>query len=78
MDCKRCGTCCSTEVCQIGVMAFNTDVTPCPGLVNENGIHSCMLAVVEEGEGLDPIIAEALAIGNGCTNEEMCLGIARG
>ncbi len=68
MKCKRCGICCSEEVCQIGVMAFVSRETPCPGLVKENGLYSCILVVTEKEFGLNPMITEALAIGTECTN----------
>lgn len=42
--CDHCGSCCSGDVCWIGLTLMGTSVTPCPALeTEENGVTSCGL-----------------------------------
>ena len=64
--CNGCGTCCATEVCDLGQMLFKSAETPCRGLVYRDGKLRCALVLREKEVGAEPKFADALGIGRGC------------
>ena len=68
--CNGCGLCCAVEICPVGKIAFPHASAPCPGLYWDGARTWCKLAVVECAAGMEPIIAEALGIGVGCTMDD--------
>jgi hypothetical protein len=49
-------------------MALLSDKTPCPALYQEgDGKYSCAFVSFERDMGVEPLIAESLGIGKGCT-----------
>ncbi|KKM68896.1 hypothetical protein LCGC14_1456340 [marine sediment metagenome] len=41
--CDRCGSCCTGDVCWIGLTLMGTNRTPCPALEEHDGLTSCGL-----------------------------------
>ena len=70
--CKRCGKCCSLEVCEIGrLCGISADNLPCPMLVKDlQGIKSCGVVLMERVIFKEAgIIAQSLGIGMGCDSD---------
>lgn len=66
--CNHCGLCCSVRLCPIGEQAFPGQKAPCPALVPVRpGLLLCKLVLVEEMEGMQPLIRVSLGIGAGCS-----------
>lgn len=71
VKCIRCGKCCETQICDLGIMAFKTTEYPCPGLSFKNNIAECGLVITEVifKDILpinEPMIPKLLGIGKGC------------
>lgn len=64
--CNGCGLCCSIERCEAAIMAIGEGPTPCPLLKFARGRFWCSLVWEEQARGMEPLIARALGIGNGC------------
>ncbi len=67
--CTRCGECCKEALCQAGIMAYGIQQVPCPALIKIAGEYACEIVITEKENQMCPIIASALGIGKGCTNE---------
>ncbi len=70
-ECKRCGKCCSEEICDIGILTITMmndciPEPPCPLLILVEGIFYCKLVLTEKEFYLEPIVTEMLGIGRGC------------
>lgn len=70
--CNGCGYCCAEVVCEIGRIAFETDVAPCPGLLvyESQGVARCGLVELEIAGAHEPIIQRHLGIGRGCCSDD--------
>lgn len=74
MECNGCGKCCLSEKCGAAVIAFGDKDEICPALRLVDNIYRCGLVLVEK-EAMthkvlaEPLVAFALGIGVGCTNE---------
>lgn len=75
--CNGCGLCCKQEHCKIAMLAFRSPgehdkSLPCTFLREKDGRYWCSM-VISEAANIDrlpnnrKIIAEALAVGVGCT-----------
>ena len=70
--CNGCGFCCAAEVCQAGDLAGATSA-PCEFMTFDDGRFWCFLVLTEKMAGMDPLIADALGVGGGCTVEDFGL-----
>lgn len=68
--CTGCGLCCSEEICDPGLLVFQSNRTPCPALQEIEGQLRCVLVAVEIASNLTPILQEGLGIGKGCTMDD--------
>ena len=68
--CSGCGTCCANEICALGREIYPNAVTPCPGLIYFESRLWCKFVVAEELAKLEPEIAQALGIGQGCCSDD--------
>jgi hypothetical protein len=67
--CNGCGQCCLAEKCQATkIISPMEELCPYLRFVSD-GFYRCKLVEWEGISGLPPMIKEALAIGQGCTNE---------
>ena len=66
--CKRCGFCCSNEVCEPGRVVYKTDITPCPGLKFDGEKHSCELVEIVDEEQRAFFLFR-MGIGVGCDSD---------
>jgi hypothetical protein len=69
--CRRCGKCCKNEICSVFKLVSTigngtVPEPPCPGLIKEGKIHSCIFVKVEKACKMEPRITTALGIGRGC------------
>ncbi len=66
--CNGCGWCCIKEICSVGKIVYPDFVAPCPGLVHDRaqGRTFCKLVLIEKATHMDPVVADTLAIGEGC------------
>lgn len=63
--CNNCGKCCETQLCVVGVSAFGQkQPAPCPALTKEK---LCGFVVFEQQTGMEPLVAQSLGIGAGCS-----------
>jgi hypothetical protein len=69
MACSRCGDCCKSEVCRIGVDIYKTNETPCPGLKRDGTQYACELVdiVPEEQRAFFYFL---MGVGRGCCNSD--------
>ena len=69
-SCNGCGFCCAAERCQAAVISLGEGPGPCPLMIFHSGRFWCLLVETEREAGMDPLIANALGIGSGCTVED--------
>jgi hypothetical protein len=67
-QCTGCGECCKAEPCPVGQMLFGK-IIPCPGIIFLGNRHWCALVIAEALSPLEKLIAHALGVGKGCTNQ---------
>lgn len=68
--CSGCGRCCLSEQCHASMIVLGDIGAICPFLrLVEPGFYRCRLVEMEAASGAEPLIARALGIGKGCTNE---------
>jgi len=65
--CNHCGLCCRLELCPVAVIAFPNANLPCPALTDEN---RCGLVLAELAAGMEPLVANGLGIGSGCSMDD--------
>lgn len=65
--CNHCGLCCKSQLCELAVMAFPRASAPCPGLDVRQSVALCSLVVIEAAAGMEPMLANSLGIGSGCS-----------
>lgn len=69
--CNGCGLCCASSLCPAGKIAFGWRTkAPCPALRFKDRRTYCGLVLIEREMGAEPLIAEALGIGEGCTMDD--------
>jgi len=68
--CNGCGLCCMSQLCPIGEMMFPGVEAPCPALVFEPGQARCGVVMAEAAAGMEPLAAQSLGIGCGCSMPE--------
>lgn len=62
--CNHCGLCCQSQICPAGEKAFPGLKPPCPALTPD---RLCLLVLLEAKAGFQPLLANALGIGTGCS-----------
>lgn len=65
--CNHCGLCCKGQLCDLAQHAFPGASAPCPGLDIREDIALCSLLVTEAAAGMEPMLANALGVGCGCS-----------
>lgn len=65
--CNHCGLCCKSQLCELAVMAFPGASAPCPGLDVRQNVALCSLVITETAAGMEPMLANSLGIGSGCS-----------
>lgn len=64
--CNGCGLCCAAELCQAAEIVLGPVEPPCPLLNFHDGRFWCALVEAEAAAGMEPLIRNALGVGNGC------------
>jgi hypothetical protein len=65
--CNHCGECCKGQLCELAQMAFPGALAPCPGLDVREDVALCSLVITEAAAGMEPMLAQSLGIGCGCS-----------
>lgn len=66
--CNGCGLCCIMEVCVAGKIVFGDAAEgPCPALIRQGDKWRCGIILMEKAARLEPITANTLGIGCGCS-----------
>lgn len=65
--CNHCGECCKGQLCELAQMAFPDASAPCPGLDVREDVALCSLVITEAAAGMEPLLANSLGIGCGCS-----------
>ena len=68
--CTQCGSCCSTQVCELAMSVLPKEVLPCPFLGYDKNSNKLGCTLVEAEQKALPkhewLTTKALAIGKGC------------
>lgn len=65
--CNHCGECCKGQLCELAQIAFPGASAPCPGLDVREDVALCSLVITEAAAGMEPMLANSLGIGCGCS-----------
>lgn len=65
--CNHCGKCCRGQLCELAQMAFPGASAPWPGLDVRENVALCSLVITEAADGMEPMLANSLGMGCGCS-----------